>query len=250
MDQIYPEFFARFYDIIYHHARDGVDNQFYLDRIKEAGGKVLEAGTGTGRLFTEALRNGADIHGIDISPSMIEVCKKKLSSRDQKRISHQNITDFKFDHKFDLIIAPFRVFMHLAFKNDQMKALNNVHKHLNPGGKFIFDVFIPDLSQLIKGLDNLVDFEGEYEPGLILKRTVTTFPDLINQIINITFKIEWYEGTAMKKEEWLTSLRYFFRFELEHLIERSEFKNYRIEGDFHGNKPDNDSKEYVITCLK
>jgi SAM-dependent methyltransferase len=250
MDQIYPEFFARFYDIIYHHARDGVDNQFYLDRIKEAGGKVLEAGTGTGRLFTEALRNGADIHGIDISPSMIEVCKKKLSSRDQKRISHQNITDFKFDHKFDLIIAPFRVFMHLAFKNDQMKALNNVHKHLNPGGKFIFDVFIPDLSQLIKGLDNLVDFEGEYEPGLILKRTVTTIPDLINQIINITFKIEWYEGTAMKKEEWLTSLRYFFRFELEHLIERSEFKNYRIEGDFHGNKPDNDSKEYVITCLK
>jgi SAM-dependent methyltransferase len=249
MDQIYPEFFARFYDIIYHHARDGVDNQFYLDRIKEAGGKVLEAGTGTGRLFTEAFRNGADIYGIDISPSMIEVCKKKLSPPDQERISLQNITDFEFAHRFDLIIAPFRVFMHLAGKNDQMKALNNVHKHLNPGGKFIFDVFIPDLSQLLNGLDNIVDFEGEYEPGFNLKRIVTTNPDLVNQIINIKFIIEWHEGKLTKKEEWLTSLRYFFRFELEHLIERSEFKNYRIEGDFHGSKPDNDSREYVITCL-
>jgi len=250
MDQIYPEFFARFYDVIYHHARDGVDNQFYLDRIKEAGGKILEAGTGTGRLFTEVLLNGADIYGIDISPSMIEVCKKKLNSRDQERLSLQNITDFRFTHKFDLIIAPFRVFMHLTDKADQMKALKNVYHHLNYGGKFIFDLFIPDLSQLLNGLHNIVDFEGEYEPGLTVKRTVSTKPDLVNQLINITFTLEWNETGSIRKEEWNTCLRYFFRFELEHLIERSDFKKYRISGDFLGNVLNCDSKEYIITCEK
>ncbi len=250
MDQIYPEFFARFYDTIYHHARDGVDISFYLDRIRETKGRVLETGVGTGRLFTEALQNGADIYGIDISPSMIGICKKKLSTREQERISLQNIIDFRSDRKFSLIIAPFRVFMHLTDKADQIKALNNVYHHLIHGGKFIFDLFIPDLAQLLNGINNMVDFEDEYEPGLTVKRTVSTKPDLINQLINITFTLEWNEPGSFRKEEWNTCLRYFFRFELEHLIERSEFKNYRIEGDFHGNKPDNASKEYVITCLK
>jgi SAM-dependent methyltransferase len=250
MNHQYPEFFARFYDIIYHYSRDGVDNRFYLDRIREAKGSVLETGVGTGRLFTEALSSGADIYGIDISPSMIGICKNKLSIREQERISLQNITDFRSDRKFNLIIAPFRVFMHLTDKADQIKALNNVHGHLSHGGKFIFDLFIPDLSQLLNGIEDMVDFEGEYEPGLKVKRTVSTRPDLINQLINITFLLEWNETGSLHKQEWKTCLRYFFRFELEHLIERSDFKQYRITGDFYGNDLDQDSKEFVVTCMK
>jgi len=36
MEELYPDFFARFYDVIYHQVRDGVDNRFYLDRIMNA----------------------------------------------------------------------------------------------------------------------------------------------------------------------------------------------------------------------
>jgi SAM-dependent methyltransferase len=247
---LYPEYFARFYDVIYHQVRDGVDNKFYLENIKNTNGKILEVGTGTGRLLIEALEMGADIYGIDISPSMLEVLKFKLTSDHQKRISLQNIVDFRMNTRFDLIIAPFRVFMHLTDKDDQMSALNNVYKNLNPGGKFIFDVFIPDLKPLITGLENVVDFEGEFEPGNRIKRTTSTKPDLINQIINITFRMEWNEGNSNYRSEWNTPLRYFFRFELEHLIERSKFKTYRISGDFSGNDLSNDSKEFIIVCQK
>ena len=51
MAEEYPEYFARFYDLIYHQIRDGVDNIFYLGKIKNTKGKVLEVGTGTGRLL-------------------------------------------------------------------------------------------------------------------------------------------------------------------------------------------------------
>jgi SAM-dependent methyltransferase len=250
MAELYPDYFARFYDVIYHQVRDGVDNRFYLEKIKNTKGKVLEIGSGTGRLLVEALENGADIYGIDISPSMIDVLKAKLTPAQQKRISLQNITDFKSETNFDLIIAPFRVFMHLTEKTDQMNALNNVNHHLNPGGSFIFDVFVPDLKMLIRGLDNVTDFEGEYEPGNRIKRTTSTKPDLTNQIINITFRMEWNEGSLNYSSDWNTPLRYFFRFELEHLVERSKFKKYHINGDFSGNEPDNDSKEFILTCEK
>lgn len=250
MADLYPDYFAGFYDLIYHQIRDGVDNKFYLDKIKNTSGKVLEVGTGTGRLLIEALENGADIYGIDISPSMLNYLKAKLNTEQQKRISLQNIIDFTSDIKYDLIVAPFRVFMHLTEKADQLDALNNAYYHLNPGGQFIFDVFVPDLRPLINGLENVTDFEGEYEPGKRVKRIVSSKPDLLNQIINITFRFEWNDGNSNYCKEWKTPLRYFFRFELEHLVERSKFKKYRIAGDFNGNELDDDSKEFILICEK
>jgi ubiquinone/menaquinone biosynthesis C-methylase UbiE len=109
MADIYPEYFARFYDLIYHQVRDVIDNKFYLEKIKNTRGKILEVGAGTGRLLIEALKNGADIYGIDISPAMLDILKAKLNREQQSRISLQNIVDFKSDFRYDLIIAPFRV---------------------------------------------------------------------------------------------------------------------------------------------
>lgn len=246
----YPEFFARFYDFIYQHVRDSADNDFYIDRIRNTPGRVLEVGTGTGRLLLQALKGGADIYGIDISPAMIEVLKTKLTAEQQNRISLQNITDFRFETKFDLILAPFRVFMHLTEINEQLDALNNVYDHLESGGEFIFDAFVPDLKQLINGLDNFTDFDREYRPGERIKRTVSTQPDLINQIINITFHLEWNEGDKEFSREWKSQMRYFFRFELEHLLERSNFNEYTFAGDFNGNALDNNSREFIVTCKR
>jgi len=250
MEHEYPKNFARFYDTICHQIRVGVDHDFHINEIKQTKGKVLEIGVGTGRFFTDALNTGADIYGIDISKPMIDVLLGKLNKKEHHRISIQSITDFNFDFQFDLIIAPFRVMMHVLEKDEQLKALNNAYKHLAPGGRFIFDIFIPDLKQLITGLNNHTDFDGEYEPGKKLKRIVSTQPDLINQIINIHFRFEWDENNKLMHEDWDFLLHFFFRFELEHLIERSEFTNYKILGDYNGNELNEKSKEFIVICQK
>lgn len=250
MQNEYPQAFARFYDLIYHQVRDSVDHDFFLDEIALTKGKALEIGVGTGRFFTDALNRGADIYGLDISPYMIGVLLNKISPVHHPRITLQNIVDFHYDFQFDLIVAPFRVFMHIPDKASQIRALNNVFRHLNPGGKFIFDLFIPDLKQLIQGLDHHTDFEGEYEAGKKVRRIVSTRPDLINQAINVTFRIEWDEGNTVKSEDWDIPLRFFFRYELEHLIERSDFKDYRIFGDYSGNELNEKSKEFIVICKR
>jgi SAM-dependent methyltransferase len=246
----YPTNFARFYDTIYHHMRDAVDNEYFQNEIQRSGGKILEIGVGTGRLFINALNKGADIHGLDISESMLEILYRKLQRDQHYRISQQNIINFSFDFKFDLIIAPFRVIMHLLNKEEQIKAIDNVYNHLNSNGRFIFDAFVPDLNQLIKGINNQMDFEGEYDSGQKIRRFVSTFPDLINQTIQVNFHLEWEEKNELKHDDWILPLRFFFRYELEHILERTKFEKYKIYGDYKGSELNKESKDFIIICKK
>jgi SAM-dependent methyltransferase len=246
----YPENFARFYDTIYHNMRDAVDDEYFQNEIKSSGGKILEIGVGTGRLFTNALNKGADIYGLDISESMLEILYNKLQPEQHHRISLQNIIDFSFDFQFDLIIAPFRVMMHLLNIEEQIRAIDNVYFHLKSNGRFIFDTFIPDLNQLIKGINNQMDFEGEYDSGNKIRRFVSTQPDLINQIIHVNFHLEWEEKNELKHDDWILPLRFFFRYELEHLLARSKFEKYEIYGDYNGGELNNNSKDFIIVSQK
>jgi SAM-dependent methyltransferase len=251
MQQGYPRFIARFYDVIYQEIRDTTDSQFFLKEIENTDGKILEIGVGTGRLFTEALNRQADIYGIDISPPMVEVLKEKINRQHYFRVEEDNVVTFKHSQNYDLIIAPFRVFMHLLTKDEQIKALNSIYNHLNKGGKLIFDAFVPDMKILQQGIDNQMDFEGEYMPGKKVRRYVTTKPDIINQQIHVTFRLKWDEDDGFKQEKWEVPLHYYFRYELEHLLERSEFNyNYKIFGDFKKNGLSNNSKDFLIECYK
>ena len=246
----YPGHFARFYDIIYFAMRDPADKDFYLKQIADTKGKTLEAGVGTGRLFKTALVEGADIYGIDTSSAMLEELYEKIEPKEHHRISRQSITDFHFDFRFDLVIAPFRVMSHILEKEEQLKALNNVYHHLNPGGTFIFDAFVPDLKYIIKGFRDFVDFEDEDEWGNKVTRSVTTRPDLIRQVIETEFTLQWTENGETKKESWSFPLRFFFRYELEHLAERSLFESYQLFGDFKGSPLTKRSKEFLVVCRK
>ncbi|HJX72221.1 MAG TPA: class I SAM-dependent methyltransferase, partial [Bacteroidales bacterium] len=108
----YPDYFARFYDVIYHQLRSQVDYHYFLNKIMSVRGRILEIGVGTGRFFAEALRSGADIYGIDVSKSMIEILKNKLDASDHYRIHTGDACTMKLNQKFRLIVAPFRVFSH------------------------------------------------------------------------------------------------------------------------------------------
>ena len=157
-EAVYPDFFARFYDVLYEKLRGGADDHYYLRKIAETKGPVLEIGAGTGRFFIDALHQGADIYGIDISPEMIKVLKKKLEKKDHHRVSVQDATSFNFDKKFDLIIAPFRVLSHVMEPADQLSLLNQVNSYLTKDGQFIFDLYVPNLPMLIKRSQKFAGF--------------------------------------------------------------------------------------------
>ncbi len=250
-DQLtYPDFVARFYDVIYARIRAGVDTGFFLEEIAAAKGKVLEIGVGTGRFFVEALQNGADVYGLDVSESMVAKLKEKIPPEHHGRLWVQNAVEMRLPHRFSLVLAPFRVFSHLTSVDDQLKCLNSVWSHLVPGGRFIFDLYVPDPRLLADGIDNKTDFEGEYEPGKRLRRVTTMKADLVNQISHVRLDYIWDEVGAERRAGWDLEMRFYFRYEIEHLIRLSRLRLDVIYGDYLRNALNQDSKDFVVVCRR
>jgi SAM-dependent methyltransferase len=245
----YPENVARFYDVIYAHLRT-VDRDYFLRKIEEVDGPVLEIGVGTGRFFVDALSKGADIYGIDVSPTILSQLYQKLDKKHHHRVVQQDARSLDLQRKFELIIAPFRVFSHITTAQDQLEALNQVYEHLRPGGQFIFDLYVPDLSILLNGITDQVDFDGEYAPGKRLTRRVSAHSDLINQVSHITMTLQWEEDGGTKTELWKMQMRYFFRYELEHLVHRSKLSLRSIYGDYNEGALGPESKDFIVVCQR
>lgn len=251
MSEPYPDFVARFYDAVYAQLRDDVDNDYYLRKIMAAVGPVLEIGVGTGRLFAEGLRRGADIHGVDLSSHMVERCRERLAPGDRQRVWVDDAVHLRTDRRFGLVVAPFRVLSHIPEPEDQLRLMNSVHGLLDPGGIFIFDVYVPNLKLLLEGLPETCDFDGEHSPGRRLRRLVSAVPaDLARQTSRVRMQFEWDDDGGKQRDEWTFDMRYFFRFELEHLMERSRLQLEALHGDFEEGPLTPESADYVIVARR
>ena len=246
----YPDFVARFYDTVYKQIRSHVDETYFLDQIAKARGKVLEIGVGTGRLFSQALKLGADIYGLDVNGNMIEKAKEKIPSEQHYRLLVQNVVTMQIPHKFALILAPFRVFAHLIDVEDQIDCLSRIYEHLEPGGRFIFDMYVPDLNVLTKGRPEQVDFEGEYEKGKKLIRITSANYDLPHQVANVQMRFKWDEDGLEHQAVWEFPMRFYFRYELEHLVRLSNLELEAIYGDYQENPINKKSQDFVLVCRR
>jgi SAM-dependent methyltransferase len=247
----YPDFVARFYDPVYAQVRDGVDNDFYLARMAGAGGPVLEIGSGTGRLLREALRRGIDAWGIDLSPEMVERCRAQLPPEARERVSVADAVSMRLGRRFALVVAPFRVLSHVPEIEDQRRLLDAVHEHLVPGGAFVFDLYVPNLKLLLEGMSENCDFDGEWAPGRRLRRFTSSTPaDLSRQTNRVRMRFVWDEADGEHRGDWEFEMRFFFRFEIEHLVARSRLRLEAFHGDFAGGPLTAESREYVVVCRR
>jgi SAM-dependent methyltransferase len=251
MSEPYPDVVARFYDAVYAQVRDGTDNDFYLARMAAAGGPVLEIGAGTGRLLREALRRGVEAWGIDVSPAMVERCRVQLPAERRERVSVADAVTMRLGRRFALVAAPFRVLSHVAAIEDQLRLLDTVHEHLVPGGAFVFDVYVPDLKLLLEGLPERCDFDGEWATGRRLRRFVCSAPaDLARQTSHVRMTFVWDEEDGEHRDTWEFDMRFFFRFEIEHLVARSQLRLEALHGDFVGGPLTAESRELVVVCRR
>jgi len=251
MSEPYPDVVARFYDAVYAQVRDGVDNDYYLSQMAEAGGPVLEIGVGTGRLLAAALARGVDAYGVDLSPTMVERCREKLPGEDRDRVWVGDGVSLKTERRFSLVVAPFRVLSHVPALDDQIRFLESVHDALRPGGLFVFDLYVPSLTLLLEGLPEICDFDGEHAPGKRLRRFVSSTPaDLARQTNHVRMRFVWDEDDGEQGEDWEFDMRFFFRFEIEHLVARSRLELVSLHGDFDGGALTADSREYLVVCRR
>lgn len=236
----YP-FVAEFYDYVVPY-RDRQDVAFFVEMARRSEGPVLELGCGTGRVLIPTARAGVEIVGLDLSPSMLSVCREKLSREPQAvqsrvQLVQGDMQQFDLGREFGLVTIPFRPFQHLITVEDQLSCLDSIHRHLADGGRLILDLFNPSLPRLVE--ERYLAESGE-EPEFtmpdgrkVVRRHRTVSRDLFNQVIDS--ELIYYVTHPDGREERLVhrfQMRYLFRFEAEHLLARSGFQVENVYSDY------------------
>jgi SAM-dependent methyltransferase len=241
---------AQYYDLapVY---RDRTDAPFYLARALEAHGPVLEIGCGTGRILTPIARAGVGITGLDASPAMLEVCRTRLRTEGlSANIVPGDMRSFDLAREFALITIPFRPFQHLLDPADQIACLESVRRHLAADGRFIFDVFDPRMDLIVSGYnEEVVEFQFTGPAGQAMQRSVRRLQhDRARQVQHMELIFTDLQTGA--RQAMPLVMRYFFRYELEHLLVRCGFEVLEVLGDFDGSPVGDTAKELIFVSRK
>lgn len=111
-----------------------------------AGGNVLELAVGTGRLALPLSARGLSVHGIDASPEMVAKLREKPGS-DAVQTTFGDFADVDVEDSFDLIFVAFNTFFALTTQDRQVECFQNVAARLKPGGVFVVEAFVPDMTR-------------------------------------------------------------------------------------------------------
>jgi len=216
------------------------DTTFYLREAKQAHGKVLEAGCGTGRVYLPLLAAGIDAYGIDISRGMLGALQKKASACGlSPKIKLADMRNFSLPHKFALIIVPFRAFLHNLTIDDQVASLKCFRRHLAPRGKLVLNFFYPSPDVIANDYGHEV---VRYKKGGIVRKDISVFSDEPNQIVASRY---WAMKNGKKFGSYSVKIAFIYKREFELLLRLAGFSKWRVYGGFKKEKLRTSKQEMV-----
>ena len=137
------------------HEGDDEDIRFYSRLVSRLRPKrVLELAAGSGRVTVPlaALAASLDFHivGLDIAGPMLEEAERKRGELDpaaSRRLTfvQGDLRTWAPGEPFDLIVTPCSSLSHLLTLDDQLTAWGRAFGNLNPGGRFVADLTMPNL---------------------------------------------------------------------------------------------------------
>jgi SAM-dependent methyltransferase len=113
-------------------------------------GAALELGIGTGRLALPLNRRGVRVHGIELSPEMVEQLRAKPGAGNIG-VTIGDFASAAVNGRFSLAYLVRNTIMNLTTQHAQVECFRNVAAHLDPGGWFVVEVIVPALRQLPPG---------------------------------------------------------------------------------------------------
>ena len=220
------------------------DVAFYVEAARSAGSPVLELGCGTGRILIPTAEAGVDIVGLDASRDMLAIARHKLEQRPSHVQSRVQLVEgdmrrFSIDRRFALITIPYRAFLHNLDAADQLETLGRVRDHLSENGQLVFNVFDPKVQHLAAGRWSIPakrrrEFVHPRTGHRVTIKEEFTY-DLARQMVDGAFVFDEVDATTGQVRGTVRSpltLRYVFRYEMEHLLARSGFRIEALFGDF------------------
>lgn len=137
------------------------------------GGSAVEFAIGTGRVAIPLRESGVPVRGIELSEAMLARLREKADARWIPVVQGDMTTAFAGGgHR--LVYLVFNTLGNLLTQQEQIDCFRNAARHLAPGGRFVVELWVPQLRALAPGHRGTVEVA---EDGYLLVDTI----DLLTQ---------------------------------------------------------------------
>lgn len=233
------------------------DVRYYVDLAAASGGPVLEYGCGNGRITIPIAREGVSITGVDRSAPMLGDLRERLRRQSPEvaarvTLRRGDMRRARIGRRFALVICPFNAFLHLYTRADVEAFLARAAEHLAPSGELVFDVSMPEPSELARDPSRAYAtprFRYPGDPGKgggVVRYTERFDYDKLRQVLFVSMEFSPVDGG----DPWMTPLahRQFYPQELEALLHYNGFRITAQRGDFTEEPATRDSSTLILHC--
>ncbi len=203
-----------------------------------AGGRALEFAVGTGRVAIPLAERGVPVTGIELSQPMIEELRRKADETSLP-VVRGDMTSARAPGAFALVYLVYNTISNLLTQAEQIACFRNAARHLSAGGRFVVELWVPELRKLPPGQDAVV-FANE--PGYV---GLDTYDVLHQRVVSHHFRFDDSRQATLSR----TPHRYIWPAELDLMAELAGFSLENRHADWTGAEFTAESRSHVSVYM-
>ncbi|WP_117208891.1 class I SAM-dependent methyltransferase [Allorhizocola rhizosphaerae] len=207
-----------------------------VDRLAElaGGGAALEFAIGTGRVAIPLAERGVPVTGIELSDAMVAQLRTKADEAAIPVVMGDMATALA-PGKFTLVYLVFNTISNLLTQSEQVECFRNAARHLVPGGRFVIELWVPELRKLPPGQQAVVFTAA---PGYI---GLDTYDVLRQHVVSHHFRFDESRQARLER----TPHRYIWPAELDLMAQLAGFELESRHADWSGAEFTAESRSHV-----
>jgi SAM-dependent methyltransferase len=155
----------RYYDMVFAPGTEAEANfleQAHLRYGKTRGRRLLEPACGSGRMVAEMARRSWKVTGFDLSDSMLEFARQRLTRSSLKaRVDRGQLEAFEYPERFDLAHCLVSTFKYVLDAAGARSHLACVARALKPGGIYVLGLHLSDYKKSSVARERWVESRGK-----------------------------------------------------------------------------------------
>ncbi|MDQ1614425.1 MAG: hypothetical protein QOJ60_364 [Actinomycetota bacterium] len=207
-----------------------------VDRLADLAGdgRALELAIGTGRVAVPLAQRGVPVTGIELSAPMVDQLRTKVDEQTIPVVMG-DMASVQAPGEYTLVYLVFNTISNLQTQAEQVACFRNAARHLSAGGRFVIELWVPELRALPPGRQATV-FHSE--PGYI---GLDTYDVLAQRVVSHHFHFD--EGK--KAQLYRSSHRYIWPGELDLMAQLAGFELEARHADWSGSEFTAESPSHV-----
>jgi SAM-dependent methyltransferase len=207
-----------------------------VERLAELAGdgRALEFAIGTGRVAIPLAERGIPVTGIELSRPMIEQLRTKAGEQTIPVVVG-DMANARADGEYSLVYLVYNTISNLLTQAEQVACFRNAARHLVRGGRFVIELWVPELRNLPPGQKATV---WQVEPGYI---SLDTYDVLNQQVVSHHFRF----GAGEQAKLFRSPHRYIWPAELDLMAQLAGFEVETRHADWSGAEFTDESRSHV-----